>query len=407
VKESRRPLIVAGGGVIYSEAADALDRLVTTTGIPVAVTQAGVGAYPDTMPACLGAIGATGTTAANTVAGMADLVIGIGTRWSDFTTASSSIFADPAVRFININIKPFDAAKMSGIAVTGDARAVLEELETALAGWSVPPDHRDRYLTARAEWDAVADGARTRRHLPLPSQAEVIATVNQTMGEDDVVIAAAGSLPGDLHKLWRATRPGTYHVEYAYSCMGYEIAAGVGAKLAAPEREIVVMVGDSSYLMLPGELVTALQFDVRITVVLVHNHGYASIGALSETVGVPHFGTERTAHGDPAAPRLRVDLAANAASLGAEVEPVSDLEGLRAAMLRARVASRATVIVIETDPTQPAPASHAWWDVPVAEVSAVAVTQEARRVYEAARTAQRHYLHPSAAPADRRPLRGQ
>ena len=295
MREARRPLIVAGGGVIYAEATDALAALAEATGIPVGETQAGRGALPSDHPAALGAIGATGTPAANRLAREADLVIGVGTRWSDFTTASKSAFQDPGVRFVNINVASLDAAKHSGLALLADARLALEALQDALAGHRVDEAWSRRAAEESAAWGREVERLVHAGHTPLPSQAEVIGAVNAAAGPADVVVCAAGSMPGDLHKLWRARDPKGYHVEYGYSCMGYEIPGGIGVKLAAPEREVFVMIGDGSYLMLPGELVTAVAEGVKLVVVLVQNHGYASIGALSRSVGSAGFGTRYVA----------------------------------------------------------------------------------------------------------------
>jgi 3D-(3,5/4)-trihydroxycyclohexane-1,2-dione acylhydrolase (decyclizing) len=383
VRAARRPLIVAGGGVIYAEATDALAALAEATGIPVGETQAGRGALPSDHPSALGAIGATGTPAANRLAREADLVIGIGTRWSDFTTASKSAFQDPGVRFVNINVAGFDAAKHSALALVADARPALEALQDALAGHRV-----DEAWSRRAAEEAAAWGEEVARlvgaeHGPLPSQAEVIGAVNAAAAAHDVVVCAAGSMPGDLHKLWRSRDPKGYHVEYGYSCMGYEIPGGMGVKLAAPEREVFVMIGDGSYLMLPGELATAVELGIKIVVVLVQNHGYASIGALSRSVGDSEFGT-RYAPG--------VDLAANAESLGARVLRTATIAEFRGALQQAREADGPVVVHVEVDRYAGVPSYESWWDVPVAEVASDASVQDAREQYERARRAQRQYV---------------
>jgi 3D-(3,5/4)-trihydroxycyclohexane-1,2-dione acylhydrolase (decyclizing) len=383
VRAARRPLIVAGGGVIYAEATGALAALAEATGIPVAETQAGRGALPSEHASALGAIGATGTPAANRLAREADLVIGVGTRWTDFTTASKSAFQDPGVRFVNINVAGFDAAKHSGLAVVADARLALEALQDALAGHRV-----DEAWSRRAADEAAAWGDEVARlvgaaHEPLPSQAEVIGAVNAAAGPADVVVCAAGSMPGDLHKLWRARDPKGYHVEYGYSCMGYEIPGGMGVKLAAPEREVFVMVGDGSYLMLPGELATAVAEGIKIVVVLVQNHGYASIGALSRSVGDREFGTKY-------APG--VDLAANAESLGARVLRTATIAEFRTALEEAKAADGPVVVHVEVDRYAGVPSDESWWDVPVAEVATEDSVRAARAEYERARRAQRQYV---------------
>jgi 3D-(3,5/4)-trihydroxycyclohexane-1,2-dione acylhydrolase (decyclizing) len=392
---ARRPLIVAGGGVIYSEATAVLLAFAEATGIPVAETQAGKGSLPYDHAQAVGAIGSTGTTAANALASRADVVVGIGTRWSDFTTASRTAFG-PATRFINCNITRFDAAKNAGVAVVGDARAVLVQLREGVAGWSVSPSYREEAKSLAREWDATVERAYTLGHRPLPAQSEVIGVVNEVSGPRDVVVCAAGSMPGDLHKLWRTRDPKGYHVEYGYSCMGYEIAGGLGAKLAAPDRDVYVMVGDGSYLMMAQELVTAVQENVKLTVVLVNNHGFASIGALSESVGAQRFGTwyrfrDQTTgrlDGDP----LPLDFAANARSLGVTACRVHTVAELRSALEEARSATGPVLVEIETDPLVPAPSSDSWWDVAVAEVSDLDSTVQARKSYEVNKVHQRRYL---------------
>jgi len=398
IRSAQRPLIVAGGGVIYSEATGELREFAEAAGIPVAETQAGKGALRYDHPLALGAVGATGTTAANRMAADADVVIGIGTRYSDFTTASRTAFARPQVRFVNINVAAADAAKLAGTALTADAREALRALAGALAGWSTTAAYREQARQLAAEWDEVVGRAYALGHRPRPAQAEVIGAVNDAAGTDGVVVCAAGSMPGELHRLWRSQDPKGYHVEYGYSCMGYEIAGGLGVKLADPGREVFVMVGDGSYLMMAQELVTAVQEGIKIIVVLVQNHGFASIGALSETVGAPRFGTQYR-YRDAASGRLDggvlpVDLAANAGSLGAAVYRAGTIGELRAALAAARGEPGPVLVHIETDPLVPAPGTEAWWDVPVAEVSELDATRGARKAYEAAKVDQRPYLGP-------------
>jgi 3D-(3,5/4)-trihydroxycyclohexane-1,2-dione acylhydrolase (decyclizing) len=410
LRSARRPLIVTGGGVIYSEATESLRELVEATGIPVAETQAGRGSLRSDHPLSLGAVGATGTLAANRLAREADLVLGIGTRWSDFTTASKSAFQDPNVRFVNLNVAEFDAAKHSGLPLTCDARVGLEALRETLAGWRAEEAWERRAKQEAVDWAKevarVVGGEGAARAGALPTQAEVIGAINDAAGETGIVVCAAGSAPGDLHKLWHARDPKSYHVEYGYSCMGYEIPGGIGVKLADPEREVFVLVGDGSYLMLPGELVTAVAEKVKIVIVLVDNHGYASIGALSRSVGSAGFGThyrrkeERqlldAPNGEgPAQPAepLPVDLAANAESLGARVIRADSIEQLRAALDEAKGAGDGPVVVyVETDRYAGVPSYEGWWDVPVAEISDDPAVQEARRDYEEARKAQRQYV---------------
>jgi 3D-(3,5/4)-trihydroxycyclohexane-1,2-dione acylhydrolase (decyclizing) len=411
VRGARRPLIVAGGGVIYAEATRELRALAEATGIPVCETQAGRGALPSEHPSALGAVGATGTAAANRLAREADLVIGVGTRWSDFTTSSKSAFQDPGVRFVNVNVAAFDAAKQSGLALVADARVALEQLRGALAGHRVAPEWERRAADEAAAWGREVERLVSGGHAPLPSQAEVIGAVNAAAGERDVVVCAAGSMPGDLHKLWRARDPDGkgYHVEYGYSCMGYEIPGGMGVKLAAPEREVFVMVGDGSYLMMPGDLVTAVALGVKLVVVLVDNHGYASIGALSRSVGSAGFGTHYRGAADGAQPLdapggdgpagelvpLPVDLAATAEGLGARVLRTRTIDELRAALDEAKRETRTVVVHIEVDRYAGVPSYESWWDVPVAEVADDPAVRAARSEYERARRAQRQYVEGS------------
>ena len=400
IRSARRPLIVAGGGVIYSGATRALRELVEATGIPVAETQAGKGSLPYDHPLSVGAVGSTGTTAANELARGADVVIGVGTRWSDFTTASRTAFAADGVRFVNVNVAAVDTAKHAGTAVVADAREALTALTGAL-DWRAPAEHTARATAGARDWDATVQRAYDQAHTPLPAQAEVIGAVNDLTGPRDVLVCAAGSMPGDLHKLWRTRDPKGYHVEYGYSCMGYEIAGGLGVAMALRDlepqgdRRAVVMVGDGSYLMMAQELVTAVQEGLDLLVVLVQNHGFASIGELSETLGSQRFGTRYRyrAGGRLGGDLLPVDLAANAASLGVRVLRADGVADFRDKLAEARRHRGGPVLVhVETDPLVPAPGSGSWWDVPVAEVSQVDSTRQARKAYEAAKAGQRHHL---------------
>ncbi|MEV1295358.1 3D-(3,5/4)-trihydroxycyclohexane-1,2-dione acylhydrolase (decyclizing) [Pseudonocardia sp. NPDC049635] len=400
VSSARRPLVVAGGGVHYSDATDALAVFCERTGVPVGQTQAGKGTLLDDHPQCLGAIGATGTTAANAAARDADVVIGVGTRWSDFTTASRTLFRNPDVRFVNINLAPIDSVKHSGVAVVADARETLRELTVMLRGYRVPQAYREEYTRAGAEWTARVDAtvAPAPRADGLLSQGEVIGLVNELSDPRDVVVCAAGSMPGDLHKLWRVREPKGYHVEYGYSCMGYEVAGGLGVRMACPDRDVFVLVGDGSYLMMATELATAVQEGIKIITVLVQNHGFASIGALSESLGSQRFGTQYRYRSAPTGrldgDRLPIDLAANAASFGVRVLRAASAEELAAAIRTAKAADDSTVIHVETDPLTGSPDSGAWWDVPVAEVSELATTRTARTSYEQNKATQRPFLRP-------------
>lgn len=406
IRESRTPLIIAGGGVLYSHAEDELRAFAEATGIPVATTQAGGGALDWDHPLNLGGIGATGSAAANRIAGEADLVIGIGTRYSDFTTASRTVFQDPGVRFVNLNVASFDAFKHgSRLPLVADAREGIRGLHDRLGEFRVSPELSARIDRERTAWTAVVDAATAPTDAALPGQAEIIGAVNTAAGPRDVVIQAAGSLPGDLQKLWRTSDPLGYHVEYAFSCMGYEIAGGLGVRraidAAGDDREAIVMVGDGSYLMLHTELVTAVAEGLKIIVVLVQNHGYASIGHLSETVGAPRFGTwYRTYDAEATDFRtdevLPVDLAANARSYGVdvvEIEPGPDASTrLAEAVAAAKESETSTLIHINSDPLLYAPDGEGWWDVPVAEVSTMGDTQTAREEYEIALKKQRPLL---------------
>jgi 3D-(3,5/4)-trihydroxycyclohexane-1,2-dione acylhydrolase (decyclizing) len=379
LRGAQRPLIVAGGGTIYAEATDALAALAEQTGIGVGETQAGKGSLPYDHPQALGAIGATGTTAANAAARAADVILGVGTRWSDFTTASRSLFRADAA-FINLNVAAVDAYKHAALPLVADARLGLEALAEALDA---------TFETPANDWDAVVEHAYSTRHDP-PAQAEVIGVVNRVAQPRDVVICAAGSMPGDLHKLWRTRDPKGYHVEYGYSTMGYEIAGGLGVKLAAPDREVFVLVGDGSYLMMAQEIATAVAEGVKLTIVLVQNHGFQSIGALSESVGSQRLGPAYRYRGTDE--KLPVDLAANAASLGARAVDTTTIDEFEAALREAAASDQTTVVQIHTDPTIAAPSSEAWWDVPVAEVAALDSTREARAGYERDQAAQKTYL---------------
>jgi 3D-(3,5/4)-trihydroxycyclohexane-1,2-dione acylhydrolase (decyclizing) len=396
LRSARKPLVVAGGGVIYSEAGAALLRFAEATGIPVSDTQAGKGALPWDHPCAVGGVGATGSPVANALAREADVVLGVGTRYSDFTTASRTAFGHPDVTFVNLNVAAFDAGKHAGVALVADARTGLEALTDAMSRYHVDYEYTARIESQNASWRRVVDHAYHLGHQPLPAQTEIIGALNELVDERDVVVQAAGSMPGDLQMLWRARDPKQYHVEYGYSCMGYEIAGGLGAKLADPGREVFVLVGDGSYLMMAQEIVTAVAERIKLNVILVDNRGFASIGSLSESLGSQRFGTSyRYRNPDTGlldGDVLPVDLAANAASLGADVLRTRTVKEFQAALEQARASDRTTVVYIETDPLAPVPSSESWWDVPVSEVSALESTQQARAAYEAAKRGQRRYL---------------
>ncbi|MDX6356779.1 MAG: hypothetical protein QOF98_3682 [Streptomyces sp.] len=411
IRTARRPLVVAGGGVHYSGAEDALAAFAEATGIPVGETQAGKGSLPHGHPRLMGAVGSTGTTAANALARDADVVIGVGTRWSDFTTASRTAFQRPDVRFVNINIGGFDAGKHAGLAVVADAREALASLTAAVAGYRVPADYEKGQAGLWAAWDAAVEAA----YHPDASvtgglaegvltQGAVLGCVNELSDPRDVVLCAAGSMPGDLHKLWRVRDRKAYHVEYGYSCMGYEIPAAIGVRLADGTRDVFAMVGDGGYLMMPTELVTAVQERVKLIVVLVQNNGFHSIGSLSESLGSQRFGTQyryRSADGRLDGPPLPTDLAANARSLGAHVIEVRSHAELEAAIADAKAwpADGGPIVIhVETDPLVSAPDSESWWDVPVSAVSALDSTRAAYETYARHKDAQRPLVTPVPLP---------
>jgi 3D-(3,5/4)-trihydroxycyclohexane-1,2-dione acylhydrolase (decyclizing) len=394
IRGSKSPLIIAGGGVLYSEASEALSKFAGATGIPVCETQAGKGSLPFDHAQQLGAVGVTGTPGANIVAREGDLMIGIGTRYSDFTTASKTAFQNPAVRFININVAEFDAHKHAALPLTGDARVTMAELQSALGNYQVEQTYRDKIQKLRAQWETEVDRIYALAKEPPIAQGEVIGIVNNFLEASDVVVCAAGSLPGDLHKLWRTRQPGGYHMEYGYSCMGYEIAGGLGAKMAAPGREVYVLVGDGSYLMMAQEIVTSIQEGYKINIVLLDNHGFSSIGGLSRACGNQGMGTDyRYRRGEKYdGGILPLDFAANAASLGAWTTRAQTAEELKAALDAGRKQDRTSVIVMETSYDQRVPGYESWWDVPIAEVSERDAVKAARKDYEEKRKKERFFF---------------
>ncbi|MCX6925672.1 MAG: thiamine pyrophosphate-dependent enzyme, partial [Verrucomicrobia bacterium] len=393
---SRKPLIIAGGGVLFSEASEALAAFAQQSGIPVAETQAGKGSLAYDHPQCAGAIGATGNLAANRLAREADLVIGIGTRYSDFTSASMTAFQNPEVRFVNINTAEFDAYKVSAIPVVADAQVTLESLTTGLRNYKVSAEYAAQVAQLRQAWEAEVDRLFHLNTQPKPAQSEVIGAMWEASGPRDMLLSAAGSHPGDLHKLWRTRTPNSYHLEYGYSTMGYEIPGALGAKLADPSREVYVFLGDGTYLMCPSEIVTAVQEHIKIIIVLVDNGGFASIGGLSRSLGMGGFGTsyrERSsASGKLDGKPLQVDYVASARSLGAHAIKASSLKELKAALEEAKKMDRITVIVVETQPGVGVPGYESWWDVAVAEVSQIEEVRQARAQYIEARKKERYHL---------------
>lgn len=406
VRSARRPLIVAGGGVRHSAAEETLAAFTAATRIPVASTQAGKGALRHDHPADVGGIGHTGTATADELARTADLVIGVGTRYTDFTTASGTLFQNPAVRFLNLNITGFDAHKLAALPLVADARTGLEALTSALAGrgYRIDPAYETEYTGAKEAWEEQVEASFTTPDpTARPTQTQVIGLLDTLVTEEDILINAAGSLPGDLHKLWRTRSRDQYHVEYGYSCMGYEIPAAIGVLLATEAqghegRPVWALVGDGTYLMNPTEIVTAVQENLPLRLLILQNHGYASIGGLSEAVGGERFGTAYR-HRDPVGgftgPPLPVDLAANAASLGMRVLRATTVDDLRKALAEARSAEGPTCVYVETetpDTVSGPPPAQAWWDVPVAETASRPAAVTAREEYDRRVAARRHHL---------------
>ncbi|MEU6368279.1 3D-(3,5/4)-trihydroxycyclohexane-1,2-dione acylhydrolase (decyclizing) [Streptomyces sp. NPDC046931] len=401
VRGARRPLVVAGGGVHHSRAEEALAEFAEATGIPVASTQAGKGSLRWDHPQDVGGIGHTGTATADELARTADLVIGVGTRYTDFTTASGTLFTGEGVRFVNLNIAPFDGHKLSGLPLIADARSGLEELAEALTlhGYRVDPPYLTEYAEDKQRWEHRVDACFEAAEPDVrPTQPQVLGALDAVVDESDILVNAAGSLPGDLHKLWRTRSVDQYHLEYGYSCMGYEIPAAIGVKMAAPDRPVWALVGDGTYLMMPTEIVTAVQEGIAIKVLLVQNHGYASIGGLSESVGGERFGTAyrfRSGDGRYTGAPLPVDLAANAASLGMRVLRAKTVGDLRTALAEARAADTPTCVYVETetaDTVSGAPPAQAWWDVPVAETATRPSAVEARKEYDRHVSTRRRHL---------------
>jgi len=399
IRNSRRPLIIAGGGVIYSEATEVLRNFVERTGIPIGETMAGKGSLNYNHPFNLGAIGVTGAFAANLIARDADLIIGIGTRYTDFTTSSKTAFQHPDVHFININVTEFDACKHHALPVVGDAKATLKELSLMLEGHQTNADYQSEARKLHDEWENEVDRIYAIRNQPLPSQGELIGAVNEIGDPNGVMVCAAGSLPGDLHKLWRTRHPKNYHLEYGYSCMGYEIAGGLGIKMANPEREVYVLVGDGSYLMLSNEIITSIQEGYKLIIVLMDNQGFKSIGSLSRSLGQMGFGTRYAYPKNGILPEdendiqaLPVDLAMNAQSLGAYVIQCETYDDFVTALQKARETDRTTVIYVQNDRYVSVPGYESWWDVQVAEVSENESVQAARKEWEKMRAKERYFL---------------
>jgi 3D-(3,5/4)-trihydroxycyclohexane-1,2-dione acylhydrolase (decyclizing) len=384
---ARRPLIIAGGGIHYSEAADALRLFAESHGVPVAETQAGKSALPHDHALNLGAIGVTGTSAANALAAEADVVLAVGTRLQDFTTGSWALFRNPERRLIGLNVQAFDAGKHHAMPLVADARVGLERLSAALAGRRAPDAWPQRAGTEKASWVAAAAQAKAATNVALPSDAQVIGAVQRMAAPGDIVVCAAGGLPGELHKLWDAGEPGGYHLEYGYSCMGYEIAGGLGVKMARPDREVIVMVGDGSYLMMNSEIATSVMLGLKLVIVVLDNRGFGCINRLQRATGGESF-NNLFEHSRQVTPP-HIDFRAHAESLGAAAEKATSLADLEDALRRARRAERTSVIVIDTDPLAATEAGGHWWDVAVPAVSDRAEVRAARAAYETALQNQR------------------
>ncbi len=389
LKSAAKPIVVAGGGVHYSEASETLGSFAERHGIPVAETQAGKGALSWDHPRQLGAIGVTGSSAANRLAADADVVLAVGTRLSDFTTASRSIFANPDVRIINLNVAAFDAAKHHGFPLVGDAERTLAALDQALGEWRAPPDWGESAQSYAREWNADVERVTAASNAPLPTDAQVLGAVNRHSAPEDVVVCAAGGLPGELHKLWRTMRPGGYHLEYGYSCMGYEIAGGLGVRMARSGGEVYVLVGDGSYLMMNSEIATSVMLGQKLIVVVLDNRGFGCIDRLQHACGGESFNNLFSAGVLRGEQAPSIDFAAHAAALGAESEKVAGIAELEQALARARECERTYVIAIETDPQASTAEGGAWWDVPVAQVSTRSAVRAADKNYRESKKRQR------------------
>lgn len=396
IRSARRPVVIAGGGAIYSEASAALEAFADATGIPVLDTQAGKGALSADHPLCIGGVGATGNDAANTLAAEADVVIGVGTRYTDFTTASHTAFRNPHVRFVNLNVKAFDAAKHAATMVVADAREGLDALRAGLEGWRAPAEQGERAKQLWADWEKLIEPCFQPHDQELPAQTEIFGALNEMMGAEDIVINAAGSMPGDLQALWKARSPQQYHLEYGYSCMGYELPASLGAKMAAPDAEVVAIIGDGTFQMAPQEIATIVAERVKVILVILQNHGWSSIGSLSESHGSQRFGTRYRMRDESSGlldgDTLPFDIPANIRSYGLEVQEVSDTASFREAYRKAEASTEATAIVVNTNLYGPNPPGIGWWDVPVSAVARLESTQQARAQYEQDLAPQRHYL---------------
>ncbi|HXF15511.1 MAG TPA: 3D-(3,5/4)-trihydroxycyclohexane-1,2-dione acylhydrolase (decyclizing) [Burkholderiales bacterium] len=383
LKQAKRPLLVAGGGILYGDATGVLRDFAEAHGVPVAETQAGKGALPWDHALQLGSLGVTGSTAANAIARDADLVFAVGTRLQDFTTGSHSLFTQ--AKLLNLNVNGFDATKLGGLPLQADARSGLQALDMALPGWKADARWTAQAAQLATQWRTTVDSITGNRDVKLPYEGEVIGAVQRSSpnsAERDIVVCAAGGLPGELHKLWRTSLPGGYHLEYGYSCMGYEIAGGLGVKMARPDREVIVIVGDGSYLMMNSEIATSIMLGLKLVIVLLDNRGYGCIHRLQEACGGAPFNNlfddgVATANGAP-----RIDFVAHARAMGANAEMADDIGALEAALRRARAANRTSLVCIATDPKRTTLEGGWWWEVAVPEVSSRSEVTVARKSYE-------------------------
>jgi 3D-(3,5/4)-trihydroxycyclohexane-1,2-dione acylhydrolase (decyclizing) len=387
LKKANKPFVVCGGGVLYSDAERELIDFCASHGIPVGETQAGKSTTPVDHPLAMGAVGVTGTSAANSLAIQADVVLGIGTRFSDFTTGSWALFKNPGRRLICVNVQPFDAAKHHALSVVGDARTALAALDAKLDAWKAPRAWSDEAAKAKTEWEATAARYTAPTNAPAPTDAEVLGALMRAGEKSDVVVCAAGGLPGELHKLWRAGAPLGYHVEYGYSTMGYEIAGGLGVKMALPDREVVVVLGDGSYLMMNSEIATSVMLGKKLIIVVNDNRGFGCINRLQQATGGAPFNNLLSDARHEAMPD--VDFVAHARALGAEAVKVKSIADLESAFKTARTAKSTQVIVIDTDPIGSTDAGGFWWDVAVPAVSERKEVDAARSGYVEAKKLQR------------------
>ncbi len=382
IKAARAPVIIAGGGVLYSAASAELAALAESHGIPVMETQAGKSALPDSHPLNMGSVGVTGTSASNELAQAADLVLAVGTRLQDFTTGSWALFQHPGVRIVALNAQGFDAGKHGALPVVGDAKAGLEELAAQLANWSAPQAWTAKAKAGKAKWQEAAAAVTAASNAELPSDAQVIGAVQRVFGSGATIVCAAGGLPGELHKLWRAGAPGSYHLEYGYSCMGYEIAGGLGVKLAKPDEEVVVMVGDGSYMMMNSELAASVMLGAKLTVVVLDNGGYGCINRLQMATGGANFNNLFEDAKHEVLPQI--DFRKHAEAMGALAVKAASVAELETALAEAKANDRTTVIVIDTHPLVTTEAGGHWWDVAVPEVSEREEVRQARKAYDEA-----------------------